>query len=365
LSVFFYVSGHGFGHAIRQIEIVNVLSALAPQLEIFVRTTAPRWLFERTARLGYTLIGGEVDTGVVQLDSLTLDEGNTIRRAAAFYDQLERLARDESAILRQHAAALVVGDTPPLACAAAGYAGVPAFVCGNFTWDWIYAAYQQWLPSAPGLLPAIRDAYATAAAGWRLPMHGGFDTVPNVVDIPFVARHPRPGHTRAELRAALRLPLNKHLALVSFGGYGVEGLPVDRLDCSPSWDIVVTGMTKLKSPIVLDESAIYSAGLAYQDLVRAVDVVVTKPGYGIISDCVANGTAMLYTDRGRFPEYDVLVREMPRFLRCRFIDGDDLRAGRWRAALDALIESPPPPQRPRTDGAQIIAEMIVNAATSD
>ena len=61
----------------------------------------------------------------------------------------------------------------------------------------------------------------------------------------------------------------------------------------------------------------YDAGLRYEDLVGAVDVVITKPGYGIISDCVANGTAMLYTPRGRFAEYEVMVREMPRLLRCR------------------------------------------------
>ena len=31
---------------------------------------------------------------------------------------------------------------------------------------------------------------------------------------------------------------------------------------------------------------------------------MTKPGYGIISECVANGTAILYTSRGRFAEYE-------------------------------------------------------------
>ena len=36
-----------------------------------------------------------------------------------------------------------------------------------------------------------------------------------------------------------------------------------------------------------------------------------------VSDCIANGTALLYTSRGRFAEYDVLIREMPRYLRCR------------------------------------------------
>ena len=85
----------------------------------------------------------------------------------------------------------------------------------------------------------------------------------------------------------------------------------------------------------------------YEDLVRAVDVVVSKPGYGIISDCIANGTALLYTPRGRFAEYDVLVREMPRYLRCACIETEDLLAGRWREGLEAVMAAPPPPAQLR------------------
>ena len=101
--------------------------------------------------------------------------------------------------------------------------------------------------------------------------------------------------------------------------------------------------------------------LRYEDLVGACDVVATKPGYGIIAECVANGTGMLYTSRGNFAEYDVLVAKMPRFLRCGFIDHDALFAGHWRDALDRIITSPEPPERPRTDGASQIASMIVDA----
>ena len=66
--------------------------------------------------------------------------------------------------------------------------------------------------------------------------------------------------------------------------------------------------------------------LRYEDLVATAEAVVTKPGYGIVSECVANGTPLLYTSRGRFIEYDMFVTEMPRVLTCRFMPQDDLRA---------------------------------------
>jgi L-arabinokinase len=195
-------------------------------------------------------------------------------------------------------------------------------------------------------------------------MHGGFDTIHRVIDVPFVARHARTDLTREDRRRALGLPCGRKLALVSFGGYGIEGLHLERLDCRAEWQVVTTGrnLPTRASPdealIELDEAAIYSAGLRYEDLVRAVDVVISKPGYGIISDCIASGTAMLYTSRGRFAEYEVLVSEMPRYVRCRFIEIEDLRQGRWRAALDGLMALPQPSEAPRTDGAAVVAEMI-------
>jgi L-arabinokinase len=88
-------------------------------------------------------------------------------------------------------------------------------------------------------------------------------------------------------------------------------------------------------------------------------VVVSKPGYGIISECIANDTALLYTSRGHFVEYDVLVRDMPRYLRARYIDHADLFAGRWQASLDALLADSAPADRPRVDGAEVTARQLL------
>jgi hypothetical protein len=93
-------------------------------------------------------------------------------------------------------------------------------------------------------------------------------------------------------------------------------------------------------------------------VVAAVDIVMTKPGYGIISECVANETALLYTSRGHFVEYDVLVREMPRWLRCGFISNESLLAGDWQDALDRVLALPAPPEEADVDGAARAATVV-------
>ena len=363
-SVFFYISGHGFGHSTRQIATINALLEIAPaDLRLVVRTSAPAWLFDRTVRGPITLEYAETDTGVVQVDGLHLSERDTIERARTFYAELPARASQEARLLEANDARLVIADAPPLACAAATAAHVPSVVCSNFTWDWIYRSYEDAAPGVAQLVAAVQRGYEGAEAGWRLPMHGGFESFGTIVDLPFIARHSSPHRTAAEIRELLGLPGIGRLALVSFGGYGVRDLPMERLDCTDAWSVVLTApgahLDGLPPRIQgVAEELIYERGLRYEDRVRAVDVVISKPGYGIVSDCIANDTALLYTSRGRFAEYDVLVREMPRFLRCQYLQLDDFFGGRWTAALEALALKAPAPERPRTDGAEIAARMI-------
>lgn len=354
--VVFYISGHGFGHASRQIEIINALHARAPRIPIVVRTSAPRWLFELSCAAPIHLDALECDTGAVQADSLHLDEAATIRHAAEFHGDLHAKAAAEAEYLRKRRAALVIADVPPLACLAAAAAGVPVYVVANFTWDWIYEGYADELQPYPWLVPALRDAYAAADRAWRLPMWGGFDGMAHVEDVPFVARRAR--HARDETRRAFDLPLDMPVVLVSFGGYGLGQIQIGP-DLRNYTIGAVGGTRGTSTGRFIGERTLYGSGFRYEDLVAAADVVVTKPGYGILSECIANGAAVLYTSRGRFREYDVLVRELPRYARAAYIPHDDLFAGRWDPYLRDVLTQPAPSDRPRTDGAEVVAEKIL------
>lgn len=343
-TLVFYISGHGFGHASRSIEIINALIDRRPDLHVIIRSSVAPWLVQRTARPGVQLDSFEVDTGIVQIDSLHLDAPASLSRATAFMATFDERVAREVAFLRAHHARLVIADLPALGIAAGGAAGIPAVASGNFTWDWIYDHY----PGGAHVAQRVGEAYRKTTLALRMPMWGGFETMPAIRDIPFVARRSR--REVGDVRAALGIPLDARVVLTSFGGYGLEGFDLDRLRTLSGYHVLLPGM--------LDEAVMYDRGYRYEDLVRAVDVVVTKPGYGIISECIANDTALLYTSRGDFREYQVLVDAMPEYLRCAFIDHEDLFSGRWSTHLDALLAQPAPP-RPRTDGADVAADMLL------
>ena len=346
MRIVFYISGHGFGHASRAIELILALMARRHTTRVAVRTAVPERLFSPLEGIGtVSLERVEADSGMAQIDSLGIDEEETARQAARFYADFDRRVADEAAYLKTFDADLVVGDIPPLAFAAAAQAGVPSVAVGNFTWDWIYGIYPAFDRLAPQALPAIRAAYALATHALRLPLHGGFEPMLAVTrDVPFIAR--RSSRNRADTRHALGLGTGRPIVLPSFSAHGAD-LPVDRLAQDDRFALI-------------DPRRDPPPGFLYQDLVAAADVVVSKPGYGIVSECLANGPALLYTSRGRWVEYDVFVEEMPHVLRCRYIPQEDLRAGRWAEAIDALLVQPAPPQHPRVDGADVATDAIMN-----
>jgi len=343
LIIAFYISGHGLGHAARDIELIRAILRRHDRVRILIRTSAAPWIFDGIRGPRVDLQACETDPGMTQLDSLHIDIEETARRAASFHRDFDRRVEAESAFLHGARVRLVVGDVPPLAIAAARSAGLPSILLANFTWDWIYQYYPEFDTIAPGVAGAIAAAYSSATIALRLPIWGGFASVsPVTEDIPFIAR--RSARSRDETRAALGLDGAERVALSSFGGYGVA-LPFDR--------IARSGLT------VLSPDRHPPPGFRYEDLVRAADVVVTKPGYGIVSECVANGTPLLYTSRGRFAEYPVMVDEMPKMLRCRHIEQMELLAGNWRDEIEALLTQPEPPERPRVDGAEVAAARIL------
>jgi len=371
-SIVFYISGHGFGHASRDIEIINALRAREANVRVIVCTQAPAWLLQNSATRPVELREVECDTGLLQPDSLHLDAQASLDRADEFYKHFDQQVAVERDFLRACHARLVLGDIPPLAFEAAAAAGLQSVAVGNFTWDWIYEGYAEHIARYPDLLPTIRRAYARASLALRLPMHGGFAGLEGVTrDIPLVARRSQRAPT--DTRRLLGLPEGL-LFLLSFGGYGIRGVDPTAPDRLARYALLITDDAsgrelwndggRHSNIIRISGAQLRQADCRYEDLVRAVNVVVTKPGYGIVSQCIANETAMLYTSRGRFREYDALVAGMQKYTRCEFIDNDSLLAGRWEPFVERLLATPMPAERPRIDGAEVAANMIFETILS-
>ncbi len=361
MTIVFYVSGHGYGHAVRIAEVILAFLKRVPDAQIRVRTPAPPWIFPVRESIEVSPV--QLDVGVVQRHSLTLDPAATLAAMAAIMENAGSHVAREAEVLRAAGARVVVGDIPPLAFQAAERAGVPSLAITNFSWDWIYGAY---LPEEPRFGPLIRsiaEAYASATLLLRLPFHGDLSAFPRRRDIPLIAR--RSKRSRAEVREALGLGRGP-VALLSFGGFGLAPIPVAQIARSrPGWTFLLTWIPQ--GPLPENVRPLDAVRIRHEDLVLGADVVVTKPGYGIVAECLANGPRILYTSRGDFPEYPILEEAVRRHARSRYVSPADLLAGRIGDALDALLadergfEALPPEA---FEGAAAAADAILELAGS-
>jgi len=358
-----YVSGHGFGHATRTAEVLRVVRRLEPSLPLTVVSSAPEELFADAVAGPLRHRRIECDVGLAQKDALTIDEAGTVDAWSRHASRFASLAHDEAVFLRQARAQVVLGDVPPLAFAAAADAGVPSVALANFSWDWIYRHAAKREPALRAAADACAAAYARCGLLLRLPFAGDMSAFPRIEDVPLVARRPR--LPRFDARRRLGLP-GGLLVLISFGGLGLSALDVPALGRLTRFQFFLvsekSGVTPADSlpPNVtwIERSALSRAEVGYPDLVGAADAVVTKPGYGIVSDAIGAGTPIVYTDRGDFPEYPILVEGMRSYVPCAYVAKADLLAGRIGDALDAVIGAPLP-ERPRIDGAEVVAKRLL------
>jgi hypothetical protein len=354
-----YVSGHGFGHSTRTAEVLRELRERAPELPITVVTSAPSFLFEGVVPPPLTLRPIECDIGLVQRDALVIDEAATAARWREFAAGWDELVDFEARWLKAARARLVLADIPPVAFAAAQAAGVPAVALGNFSWDWIYAHLSRREPQLRDAAAVAREAYGKAEVLLRLPFAGDLSAFRAIEDIPLVARRPR--RCREEARGVLGWG-SEPTVLLSFGGPGLPGIDLGAYGRLSDYRFVLTGASGEGEPPAnlarLGAGELETTGLEYIDLVGAADVVVTKPGYGIVTDCIGAGTRMVYTDRGDFPEYPILSREMKRYLPAVHASNEEVRGGGLGRAL-AEVQALPVPERPRVDGAAVAAERLL------
>ena len=175
-SLVFYISGHGFGHASRDIEVINGLLERVPDLEVHVRTYAPQWLFDLTVRGDVHYHRVDCDTGVVQRDTLNPDIDATVAQAREFYSSFDPRvdeggrARCERSGPRWSSGTCRRWRSPrprSRTCRRSRWATSPGTGSTTGTTEWLQGA--AWIP------PLIRDTHRFAEEAWRLPMHGGFD----------------------------------------------------------------------------------------------------------------------------------------------------------------------------------------------
>lgn len=276
-----YVSGHGLGHSARE---VTILRDLPPEIPLYVKTAAPKWFWRAEVKRPFTLIPETFDVGCLQTDSVTVD-GAATKAAWLAQDQQNQAHRaSELAWLKSVGARLVLTDVAsfPLTL------GLPSVCVANFTWADIYAEYDGFAAIVAQLEAEYAQATLLLEAGLSLPM-------------PYFTRRESVGLVARTGKA--HVLCTGRSALVYAGSWGMP-FPWMSLERFTGWTFYT--LTPPPEPWPRNLVALSRDMLPHEDLVASVDCVISKAGYGLVGECMAAGTPLIYGPREGFAEFAAL-----------------------------------------------------------
>jgi hypothetical protein len=361
MHIAYYITAHGYGHGVRSCDILGALLASDPGVQITVTTDLPEGFLRsrlRDADGRLQVRPGAFDVGMVQKDSIRVDVGATLDEALGLVADRPKRIDFEAEMLRGEGADLVVADIPAIPLEAAAVAGIPAVAAGNFSWDWIYAPFAARDPRWRGVIRMFEEGYRQATLLLKLPFSPAMEVFPKQVDVRLLAQ---PGvNRRGELAGLTGADEAKRWVLLSFTTLDWDEGALAAVEDLGDYEFFT--VKPLAWPGRRNVHAVDREVLGFSDVLASCDAVVTKPGYGILSDCVANAKPMVYAEREDFIEYPLLERELKRYLQNVHLPAADLYAGRLGAALAAIETAPEPPEILPGGGAEQAAAILAGMA---
>lgn len=354
-SIAYYISAHGYGHGVRATDVVRAVTAAEPGVPVeFLSTLPAPFLENRLGRGPYRFRRAAYDVGMVQLDSIRVDVPATLRAIEEIYAGRERLVEEGVTFCRERNVGLVVADIPAIPLEIARRAGVPGVAIANFSWDWIYGAFAGADPRWARIVGLIEEGYRRADLLLRLPMYAPMRAFPRVEDIPLVAS---PGRARrAELAELTGARPDVPWVLLSFTSLDLDDRALDRIEQADGYAFFTV------KPLAWRRKNIHAVDrerIPFSDVLASADIVVSKPGFGLVSECVVNRKPLVYAERTDFREYPVLEDAVRRCLRSVHVPAGRLYEGRLAEALDAVRRAPEPRETLPAGGAPVAAKRML------
>ncbi len=353
-SIAYYITSHGYGHGVRSCSIIRAINRLYPDWTVHIVSQLPAAFIANQADSTRNPIRAEsYDVGMVQLDSIRVDIDATLGKISHIGHRRNELVQIESEFLTANRIAAVVADIPGIPIEAAARKGIPSIAVGNFGWDWIYSEFVPRDAAWEPVVKMFQEQYRQTSLLLRLPFCEEMEAFPRIEDIPLVAS---PGIARrSEIAAATGCDERKRWILLSFTTLDWSEETLDRVERIQDCEFITVLPLEWHRRNI---HAISREQMTFSDAIASVDAVISKPGFGILSDCIVNRKPLIYADRSHFREYPILEASIRKYMKHLHIPAEKLYEGNLRESLESIWSRPEPPSDLSAGGDCIAAERI-------
>jgi hypothetical protein len=333
------ISANGYGHIAQLAPILTGLVETKGGATLTLRTEVDAGICAEFFDIPFAMGPPPPDPNMRMKGPLDVDREGLFADYRALTDNWDDVIAKDAAALESLGADLVVSNIAVASLASAKRAGVPSAAICSLNWADIFAAYCGTDGEAGDIFAHLTAAYTQATRFIQLSPHMPMDWLPEKISVGPVARRGR--DRRADLQA---LKPARHYVIATMGG--IPGMhtqvPLPEIDgvawiVPPEWRDARSDF--LTRPL-MDRTG---NEIAFIDLMRSADAIVTKAGYGGVTESAVNATRILYTERTDWCETPMLEAWMAQHCAARRVERDKMQAGDYADDLKALLAEPTPP----------------------
>lgn len=319
-TIAYYISDYGYGHASRSIAVIRELLERKPSIRIIVCTSFPMNFLKESltsySNVQYRVVVNDIGY-FLKNNSLEPDIVKLTQEYDQYINSFSEQISNETDFLLKENVDFIISDIAPIPFLCADKLDIPSIGISNFSW---YTAYKS-LISEEKLL-YLKEAYGKidhfiALAGANEPQWGRitnrtFEFISRQVDLDEVNR----------IRRDINPDPSKMFVYVGFG----MRVNVDILSSWEIWNnnyasFIVSSSHHFKHPNV---SVIPSDYVESQNYIAVSDLVISKAGWGTVSEAVSSGKPLLILNRSGMQEDANTIQYLQNKNLCRLLEWDDI-----------------------------------------
>lgn len=289
--IIYYITDHGRGHASRSVAVIRELEKLG--IEVFVRNSNVIDFLQKSLPK-IRIIEGITDVGPsISSNGVSIDENKTKSNIINWIDKLDYFASREINTISRFEPDLIVSDISAMPLLAAKKTNKNSIAISNFSWYDVL----KFLPKEKSEI--LRDVYNLADLAIQLPLGTSMEHFQTKIKSGLISREPIA--SRYELRKKFGIRESDIAILFALGNSNVQ------VSCQVGENIKILSMnTIIKNSNYLQ----FSDWVEGQEVVAASDLVICKCGYGLISECLTNGTPFCYISDDNHLEQYAIFQEL-------------------------------------------------------
>lgn len=347
------ITAHGFGHLAQTAPVINKLQHSLPGLEIVVRSGLTASVLATKINGPFRVVTSDNEFGVVMASPFQIDRRATIERYSILHDQYETVVNEVASWILKERFDAVLSNISYLVVDAASRVDTPALAVSSLNWHDVLRHYCTGHDGVNDICGQMHSAYSRAATFVRLVPGMPMPDFNTVTMNAIIAQTGTPH--QEELRRRFGVGEGSKIIVFALGSMS----DVDP----PDWngdliqDHILFGPASWARHSPWQNPA--TSGVSFTDLLASADIVLSKPGYGIVTEAAAAGTPVILLARDAWPEEPFLIDWLTRHGKCIYLDRllDSFMPEELFDYYDALAAAPSPPL-PATGGEDQVAALM-------